>query len=50
MNYLAEFLYEICDENEEKVFYILLGFFIYTDYYVIFTKDLEKLKMFFLYF
>ena len=45
MNFLVEFLLEIYDE--EETFYIFMSFFESTDYSVIFTKDLQKMKVFF---
>ena len=45
MNFLVEFLLEIYEE--EETFYIFMSFFESTDYSVIFTKDLQKMKVFF---
>ena len=45
MNFLVEFLLEIYEE--EETFYIFLSFFESTEYSVIFTKDLLKMKVFF---
>ena len=45
MNYIVSFLLELTDE--ETSFYIFLSFFFNTDYYIIFDKDLIKLKHFF---
>lgn len=46
MNYIAEFIFEIT-QSEEDTFYIFLGFFLKTEYPLIFEKDLSKLKIFF---
>jgi hypothetical protein len=46
MNYICEFLYELT-QNEEETYYIFLGFFINTEYPLIFAKDLNRLKTFF---
>ena len=45
MNFLVEILLEIYEE--EEVFYIFISFFESTEYSVIFTKDLQKMKIFF---
>ena len=45
MNFLVEFLLEIYDE--EDTFYIFLSLFESTEYSIIFTKDLQKMKVFF---
>ena len=45
MNFLVEFLLEIYDE--EETFYIYLSLFESTEYSIIFTKDLHKMKVFF---
>ena len=45
MNFLVEFLLEIYEE--EETFYIFMSFFESTEYSVIFTKDLLKMKVFF---
>ena len=45
MNFLVEFLLEIY--SEEETFYIFLGLFESTEYSIIFTKDLHKMKVFF---
>ena len=45
MNFLVEFLLEIYEE--EETFYIFMSFFENTEYSVIFTKDLLKMKVFF---
>ena len=45
MNFLVEFLLEIYDE--EETFYIFLSLFESTEYSIIFTKDLQKMKVFF---
>ena len=45
MNFLVEFLLEIYDE--EETFYIFASLFETTEYSVIFTKDLHKMKVFF---
>ena len=45
MNFLVEFLLEIYEE--EETFYIFMSFFESTEYSVIFTKDLQKMKVFF---
>ena len=45
MNFVVQFLYEIY--GEEEAFYIFLSFFKNTEYYLIFAKDLEKLKIIF---
>lgn len=46
MNYIAEFIYELT-LDEEETFYIFLGIFLYTEYPLIFAKDLLRLKIFF---
>lgn len=46
MNYIAEFIYELT-QSEEDSFYIFIGFFENTEYPLIFAKDLLKLKIFF---
>lgn len=46
MNYIAEMIYEMT-ENEEETFFIFLGFFFSTEYSLIYEKDLQKLKSFF---
>ena len=46
MNYIAAFLLNIMD-NEEEVFYLFLSIFDSTDYGKLFIKDLEKLKKYF---
>ena len=46
MNYIAEFMFELMD-SEEEAFYIFMGFFENTEYPLIFAKDLLKLKVFF---
>ena len=45
MNYLVEFLLSVFDE--EETFYIFIALFETTEYSLIFTKDLHKLKVFF---
>ena len=45
MNFLVEFLLEIYEE--EETFYIFLSLFESTEYSIIFTKDLHKMKVFF---
>ena len=45
MNFIVQFLNEIF--GEEEAFYIFLAFFKNTDYYLLFTKDLEELKILF---
>jgi hypothetical protein len=45
MNYIVSFLLEFL--SEEETFYIFLSFFKFTEYPLIFEKDLEKLKYFF---
>ena len=45
MNFLVEFLLEIY--NEEETFYIFLSLFLNTEYSVIFTKDLHRMKALF---
>ena len=45
MNFVVQFLYEIY--GEEEAFYIFLSFFKNTEYYLIFAKELEKLKIIF---
>ena len=45
MNFLVEFL--LCVFSEEDAFYIFLSFFKSTEYSLIFTKNLDKLKIFF---
>ena len=46
MNYIASFLIEII-QNEEEVFYIMLSLLTNTDFMDIFIGDLNKLKIFF---
>lgn len=46
MNYIAQFLLEMT-QNEEESFYLFLGLFFHTDYSLIFAKDLHKLRAFF---
>jgi hypothetical protein len=46
MNYVAAFLYNITN-SEEETFYLFLSIFDCTDYGKLFIKDLEKLKKFF---
>lgn len=46
MNYLAEILYEITQDEKES-FYFMMGIFKFTEYPRIFEKDLTKLKVFF---
>ena len=45
MNYIVSFLLEFL--TEEETFYLFLSFFKFTEYPLIFEKDLEKLKYFF---
>ena len=45
MNYLVQFLLDVFDEEES--FYIFIALFENTEYSLIFTKDLHKLKVFF---
>ena len=45
MNYLVKFLLDVFDEEES--FYIFISLFENTEYSIIFTKDLQKLKVFF---
>ena len=45
MNFVVQLLYELY--GEEEAFYIFLAFFINTEYYLIFAKDLEELKILF---
>ena len=45
MNYLVKFLLDVFDEEES--FYIFVSLFESTEYSIIFTKDLQKLKVFF---
>ena len=45
MNFLVEFLLELFEE--EETFYIFVSLFESTEYSVIFTKDLHKMKVFF---
>ena len=45
MNYLVEFLLNVFDEEES--FYIFIALFENTEYSLIFTKDLHKMKVFF---
>ena len=45
MNFVVQFLYEIY--GEEDAFYIFLAFFKNTEYNLIFTKELEELKILF---
>ena len=45
MNFVVQFLYEIY--GEEDSFYIFLAFFKRTEYYLIFAKNLEELKILF---
>ena len=45
MNFVVQFLYE--KYGEEEAFYIFLAFFINTEYYLVFAKDLEELKILF---
>ena len=45
MNFLVEFLLEIYEEDE--TFYIFTSLFESTEYSIIFTKDLHKMKVFF---
>ena len=46
MNYIAEFILELTND-EEEAFYLFIGFFEYTEYPLIFAKDLLRLKIFF---
>ena len=45
MNFLVEFLLTVFEE--EEAFYIFISLFENTEYSLIFTKDLQKLKIFF---
>ena len=45
MNFLVEFLITVFDE--EEAFYIFISLFENTEYSLIFTKDLQKMKIFF---
>ena len=47
MNFVVQFLYEIY--GEEESFYLFLSFFKNTEYNLIFAKELEKLKIIFLF-
>ena len=47
MNYIAAFFLEISNGNEETSFYLFLALFLNTEYSLIFSKDLYKLKIFF---
>ena len=47
MNYIAAFLLNITNNNEEESFYLFLSMIIHTDYGKLFEKDLEKLKKYF---
>ena len=44
MNYIAAFLLNITNNNEEESFYLFLSMIIHTEYGKLFEKDLEKLK------
>ena len=46
MNFICEFIYELTND-EEEAYYLFLGFFINTEYPLIFAKDLRRLKIFF---
>ncbi len=46
MNYIAAFLLEMIND-EETVFYIMMGIFVYTKFKNIFYNDLIKLKLYF---
>lgn len=46
MNYLAQFILEIT-QDEELSFFIFLGFFKTTEYSLIFARDLLKIRIFF---
>jgi hypothetical protein len=46
MNYIVAFLLEMINE-EETVFYIMMGIFVYTKFKNIFYNDLIKLKLYF---
>jgi hypothetical protein len=46
MNYIASFLYQLSND-EEETFYIMIGLFENTDFSLIFVEDLLRLKIFF---
>jgi hypothetical protein len=46
MNYVASFLYQL-SQNEEETFYLMLGLFLHTEFSLIFVEDLLRLKIFF---
>jgi hypothetical protein len=46
MNYVAVFIYNLI-EDEEEAFYYLYGLLTNTDYSMIFLNDLSKLKQYF---
>lgn len=46
MNYIASFIYHLCND-EEETFYILLGLFNSTEYKSMFLDDLKRLKQLF---
>lgn len=46
MNYIASFIYHLC-ENEEDTYYILLAIFHNTEYKIMFANDLSRLKQLF---
>jgi len=46
MNYVASFLFQLC-QNEEETFYLMLGLFLHTEFSLIFVEDLLRLKIFF---
>jgi hypothetical protein len=46
MNYIASFLYQITN-NEEDTFYLMQGLFENTEFAHIFMEDLHRLKVFF---
>ena len=47
MNYMASFLYQLCDYKEEDAFYLMLSIFQKTDFTIIFFNDLYCLKQYF---
>ena len=47
MNYIAAFLLQVFDYNEEKTFYYMAGIISNTDFGKLFDNDLRLLKIFF---
>lgn len=46
MNYIASFIYHLV-KDETETFYLLYGIFTYTEYNIMFIKDLSRLKQLF---